>query len=349
MTSLSLMSSRERHLLSYKELSSPETSDFFARIDDSDRLGVMAEAHLDGHLGDADLDAVVATLAIALDVPMAVINVVTPNRQTYVAEVGIGVAFTTVDDQVSFCAQVVETGRSMVVLDAAAHRTYRDNPLVSAGSIGSYAGEPLVDAGYVIGSVAVFDNRPRKFSDDELAVLKHQARLASVVLALRRAAHVDPLTGLPNRALLMDRLGHALTRSERRDGRVGVFFLDVDHFKDVNDRFGHAAGDRYLVELAHRINRAIRPEDTLARLGGDEFVVVCEDLRSEAQAVAFAERILASLVPASRDLPGTDFQVSVGVALAPDVPVLAAGLLARADAAMYQAKRQSGSCWKLAS
>ncbi|HET9059434.1 MAG TPA: sensor domain-containing diguanylate cyclase [Acidimicrobiales bacterium] len=325
-----------------------ESTDVAKPIGDDRRLEAVAGAQLHGHLGDTDLDAVVSTLAIAIRVPMAVINVVTPNRQTYVAEVGVGAPFTTVEDRLSFCARVVETGRSMVVADAASHRTYAENPLVLAGQIGAYAGEPLVDSGFVIGSVAIFETRPRVFTDDELRVLRHQSQLASVVLALRKAARADPLTGLPNRALLMDRLEHALARSERQSGHVAVFFLDVDDFKGVNDRFGHAAGDLYLVELAQRIGEAIRPGDTLARLGGDEFVVVSEDLSSEAQAGAMAERLLSSLARANGPVPGLPIRVSIGVALAPGPAVPASQLLAQADAAMYRAKRRSGSRWEMA-
>ena len=316
-------------------------------VGDSRRLDVVSGAALHGHLGDTDLDAVVATLAIAIRVPMAVINVVTSNRQTYVSEIGLGVAFTTVEDRLSFCAQVVETGRALAIADSASHRTYAENPLVLSGHVGAYAGEPLVDSGYVIGSVAIFDETPRDFSEDDLAILRHQTRLASAVLALRRAARADSLTGLPNRELLMDRLSHALAQSERQGRRVGVFFVDVDDFKSVNDHYGHAAGDRYLIELAQRIGRVIRPGDTLGRLGGDEFVLVSEDLNSDDQVRALAERILATLQAPNVDLPEVPFQVSIGVALSTDSLTSAARLLARADTAMYRAKQSPGSCWEL--
>ena len=98
------------------------------------------------------------------------------------------------------------------------HPVFSQNPLVLAGAVGAYAGEPLVDNGYVIGAVSIFDSKAREFTEGELAVLRHQALLASTVLALRRSARTDVLTGLPNRGLFLDRLTLALGRLERAAG-----------------------------------------------------------------------------------------------------------------------------------
>ena len=107
---------------------------------------------------------------------------------------------------------------------------------------------------------------------------------------MRHEALHDPLTGLANRTLLRDRLEHALARSAREDLPTGVLFIDLDEFKDVNDRYGHAAGDAVLVELAGRLRAAVRPADTVARLGGDEFIVVCEHVDRDA-ALALGARL----------------------------------------------------------
>ena len=106
-----------------------------------------------------------------------------------------------------------------------------------------------------------------------------------------RAFH-DPLTDLPNRALLMDRLGQALARKERRGGEVAVLFMDLDNFKHVNDSMGHEAGDALLVEAARRIWSCLRPEDTVSRLGGDVFCVLLEEVAGEAEATDVAERVI---------------------------------------------------------
>ncbi len=126
-------------------------------VRDPARLAAVADLDLPGHVGDLDLDGIVETPTAALDVPIAVVNVITPDRQTNPAEVGIGAPCTRVPDGVSFCAEVVETGRPVQVADARTHPAYRDNPLVQQGLITSYAGVPLVHRGGVIGTVSVFD------------------------------------------------------------------------------------------------------------------------------------------------------------------------------------------------
>ena len=267
-------------------MSWPEESDAVGGVRNPLRLAAVARAELHGHLGDPDLNSIVATLRIACRVPIAVINIVEQNRQTYPAEVGVGAPCTTVPDQLSFCAEVVETKRTLAVSDATAHPIYADNPMVRTGVVAAYAGVPLVDAGYVLGSVSIFDGRPRVFTPDELEVLHHQARLASSVLALRRTARTDVLTGLPNRQMLFDRLEVVLARIGRNESVAAVMYLDLDGFKALNDSRGHDAGDRLLADLALRWTAALRSHDTLARVGGDEFVVVCEDMASIRQTPA---------------------------------------------------------------
>ncbi|MGH9179192.1 MAG: putative bifunctional diguanylate cyclase/phosphodiesterase [Acidimicrobiales bacterium] len=158
---------------------------------------------------------------------------------------------------------------------------------------------------------------------------------------LRSQALKDPLTGLPNRTLLLDRLSHALKRLRRRPGRVAILFCDVDRFKVVNDSLGHQAGDELLVAVARRIESGLRAGDTATRFGGDEFVVVCEEVRNEAQAAEVAER-LAAILAEPFLLRGEDIYLtaSIGVATSSngdDDPMV---LVRDADAAMYEAKAQ---------
>ena len=156
---------------------------------------------------------------------------------------------------------------------------------------------------------------------------------------LRAQALQDPLTGLPNRTLLLDRLSHALKRLRRRRAGVAVLFCDVDRFKVVNDSLGHQAGDELLIEVARRIESGLRAGDTATRFGGDEFVVVCEDVRDEAQATEVAERLAASLAEPFL-LRGEDIYLtaSVGVAVTTDPDDDPMVLVRDADAAMYEAK-----------
>jgi diguanylate cyclase (GGDEF)-like protein len=156
---------------------------------------------------------------------------------------------------------------------------------------------------------------------------------------LTRQAFQDPLTALPNRALFMDRLAHALARTERRPQHVAVLFLDIDRFKVINDSLGHGVGDQVLGELSRRLAECIRPEDTIARLGGDEFAVLLEDLDDTAGATAVAERVAKALeVPFLLEGREVVVTMSVGVALNTRRPVSPEALLRDADLAMYRAK-----------
>ena len=167
-----------------------------------------------------------------------------------------------------------------------------------------------------------------------------RARLAASEEQLSRQALHDPLTELPNRALLSDRLEQALSRTRRTQRRVGVLFLDLDRFKLVNDTRGHLGGDGLLKVVADRLRSAVRPGDTVARFGGDEFVVICEEVRDAAEATALADRLRETLA-APIDLDGGQLFVtaSVGVAVSQRGDS-AERLLRDADGAMYRAKER---------
>ncbi|MGH9102734.1 MAG: putative bifunctional diguanylate cyclase/phosphodiesterase, partial [Acidimicrobiales bacterium] len=202
---------------------------------------------------------------------------------------------------------------------------------------------------------------PRHWQQTEERLLAHIAMEGSLVLAhaeLRqsegrrmadmayRAMH-DPLTGLANRELFLDRLEHALAGTDRHPGRVAVLFVDLDRFKAVNDTLGHGAGDELLVQAAARLTAALRPEDTVARLAGDELTVLVERLEGPEDALETASRVVDRLgEPYS--LAGRLVQVtaSVGVALS-DASSTAADLLRQADLAMYRAKDGGRDRWQL--
>jgi diguanylate cyclase (GGDEF)-like protein/PAS domain S-box-containing protein len=160
---------------------------------------------------------------------------------------------------------------------------------------------------------------------------------------LRRSLH-DDLTGLPNRALLGDRLDHALTRLERRDSWLAVLFIDLNDFKRINDTHGHDCGDGVLQEVAQRLFSAVRPEDTVGRVSGDEFLAVCENLTGAPEALTIADRIVAALGPPV-SLAAGDLSVSasIGIAMTARSETPAQVMLRRADTAMYEAKRLGGA------
>ena len=156
----------------------------------------------------------------------------------------------------------------------------------------------------------------------------------------RRALH-DPLTGLPNRTLVLDRLGHALAARARRRGTTAVVLLDIDQFKVVNDSLGHEAGDQLLLAVAPRLIEAVRPGDTVGRLGGDEFVVVCEGVADAPGAAAVAARLVSAFgEPFALGGENHHLTASVGIALADAATATPGDLLRNADTAMYRAKER---------
>lgn len=159
--------------------------------------------------------------------------------------------------------------------------------------------------------------------------------------ALAHQATHDPLTGLANRSLVVDRIDAALARADRRAGYLALFFLDVDGFKVVNDTLGHKAGDVALTTVAQRLAAVARRDDTVGRLAGDEFVVVCEEVPDDTQVAAIARRIVdAVALPVEGGAGLADLRLtgSVGVALTRDGRTTSTALLAQADAAMYEVK-----------
>jgi diguanylate cyclase (GGDEF)-like protein/PAS domain S-box-containing protein len=196
-----------------------------------------------------------------------------------------------------------------------------------------YTSTPILEDVEIVGAVVTFtDITERKTLEERLEY---------------QALH-DPLTGLPNRQLLLDRLGHALARTQRSSGSgVAVLFMDLDGFKVVNDSLGHDTGDRLLAAVAERLRRCLRPEDALARFGGDEFVVLVEDVDDSAEAVRVAERITEELRwPFRLKRRELYVAVSIGISLGDARTHDPEDLLRDADTAMYRAK-EAGSDYSL--
>jgi diguanylate cyclase (GGDEF)-like protein/PAS domain S-box-containing protein len=298
---------------------------------------------------EALFDAAVDILAATCDVPFAALAAVQDDgRLRLLNAVGWEPgALVDAAPEGSHVAYTLAAGGPVILEDAATEDRFDTDRLigysVASGMsvvIGGVADEPF-------GVLSLHASRRRAFSTDDIAFLASVANVLTAAIRrdgaardLRHQSLHDPLTGLPNRALLLDRLRQGMARA-RRDGTVlAVLFCDMDDFKYVNDTLGHDAGDRLLSTLAPRLANALRATDTLARFGGDEFVALCEGLSDPAEVVALADRLLdAASEPV--DLGGTEFvpTASIGIALAP-----AGGdsdpeaLLRDADVAMYGAK-----------
>lgn len=180
---------------------------------------------------------------------------------------------------------------------------------------------------------------------DEAGEITHFVHFFQDMSALKRAealhqlAFHDALTGLPNRNLLNDRLARTIVSAQRNRGGFALLYIDVDHFKHVNDTLGHEAGDELLRQLAARLERSLRRTDTVARWGGDEFVVVIDQVADAGLATKLVEKLLAAC-NGDYDLAGKSGRVtlSIGISLYPRDADEATALLRRADMAMYEAK-----------
>lgn len=258
---------------------------------------------------------------------------------------GIGVR----DELEPFAAQVMQT-QSPLLLDRAEILT-RGATSVDPGSLPhSWLGIPLVDDQGIMGVLAVergsqqrpFGERDQKLlqfvSEQVASAIRHRAML----LRLERLAQYDALTGLPNRALLNDRLLKALQSAQRHGQFVALLFVDMDDFKRINDTLGHAAGDGLLQLAAQRLVACVRRADTVARLGGDEFVVVIDSLSSTDPLDGLMEKIRGEFVrPFELAGQSVSVSLSIGLALYPRDGATADVLLQHADRGMYAAKVHS--------
>ncbi len=181
---------------------------------------------------------------------------------------------------------------------------------------------------------------------DEHGDISHYVAIFSDISTIKDAeakmvhlAHHDALTGLPNRLLFAANLDQAMARAKRHTRKVGMFLLDLDRFKHINDTLGHAAGDQLLQVVAKRLQQCVRSEDTVARLGGDEFAIIVNDLTEAGNAAILASKIIQSIAEAvPLDSKEIHTSTSIGISIYPDDALAAEGLIKAADAAMYRAK-----------
>jgi diguanylate cyclase (GGDEF)-like protein/PAS domain S-box-containing protein len=240
---------------------------------------------------------------------------------------------------------VVRSGEPVLIEDWEQERRLVPSSELLARGVRSTAGVLVGDPGSPFGVLAVHYTEPGAappdclpFLDALANVLADAIRSRNLQEQIRHDSLHDQLTGLPNRTLFLDRVGHALARSGRHPQPLAVFFVDLDHFKLVNDSLGHEAGDELLRLVGPRFESAIRPSDTLARLGGDEFAVLCEQLPSEASAIRIANQLMSALEePVVLNGHGHSVSASIGIALA-TTGSSASDLLRDSDAAMYRAK-----------
>lgn len=207
--------------------------------------------------------------------------------------------------------------------------------LVMTGFAAEHSEEDAIEAG-----AGDFITKP--FALPELAARLHRLmRDHDLHRELQDLAHFDILTGLPNRALCMDRLAQGIEMARRYKHILAILFLDLDRFKEINDTFGHNTGDLLLKETARRLTACVRKSDTVARIGGDEFVVILARMDSEKEAASISERIIAALSqPLRIGEHECSVGVSIGISIFPADADYAEDLIKNADSAMYSVKKR---------
>lgn len=208
------------------------------------------------------------------DVPIALVSLVDDNRQWFKSCCGLSVLETPRD--ISFCGHAILGEELFVVEDAAQDPRFSDNPLVTGEPhIRFYAGHPLeVSSGLKLGTLCIIDTKPRVLSSREQALLADLASMVESELRAVQTATIDELTGITNRRGFMLLAEKSLKYAFRVKHPVSLLFFDLNHFKAINDQFGHDVGDDALRQMAELLCRVFRDADIYARLGGDEFVVL---------------------------------------------------------------------------
>ncbi len=309
------------------------------------------------------LDHLVDRIVDVLDVTAAGVTLISPGAMPHyvAASDADALAFERMQTELGHgpCVSAYETGEAVLVPDLRADGRFADflPTALDAGMRAVFA-FPLRHGAGRLGALDLYRDRAGALAPRELAAAQTLADVAAAYLLnaharqealeisdrFRASAMHDALTGLPNRALLQQRIEHAAQRAHRSHSTAAVLFADLDRFKWVNDTYGHRIGDELLVGVARRLADVVRPGDTLARVSGDEFVILCEDIADVSDVLHMATRIGdAFAVPFV--VSGTDIActVSIGIAYSGPGEGVSDQLISHADLAMYEAKRLGGA------
>lgn len=275
-------------------------------------------------------------------VPISLVSIVDADRQWFKSKQGLDAEETPRD--ISFCGHAILGDEVFMIPNALEDERFADNPLVTGEpNIRFYAGCPLkVHNGSKLGTLCLIDREPRKFDDEDLALLRDLAAMAEQEIAAVQLATLDELTLISNRRGFMALAQHTLNVCQRKNMPATLLSFDLNEFKEINDRFGHAEGDKALIAFAEQMRSVFRESDVFARLGGDEFVALmtdCPEPRLDAVLTRFRSAIDAYNQKAKR---GYDLKYSVGhIAFIPEDKESIEDLLERADRKMYEDKRAS--------
>jgi diguanylate cyclase (GGDEF)-like protein len=309
-------------------------------LDEPARLAALRRYEVLDTPREAPFERMTGLVRAVLNVPISTLSLIDAERQSYKSCVGIDSS--DMPREFSFRTHTIQSREPMRIPDTLQDPRFAQYAsVVGAPFIRSYLGVPLASPdGYNVGSLCALDVQPRDFSDAQMEVLKSFAALAVDELELRRIAQTDSLTGAATRRGFLLELEKAIAGFVRHEHPASLLTLDVDHFKRINDTFGHPAGDTVLRTITATLQRLLRREDLVGRLGGEEFgILLSEAGLPEARNVA--EKLRAAIEQTSFPI-GEDIVVtaSFGIAdlradrLSPEL------WLSSSDQALYRAKRE---------
>jgi diguanylate cyclase (GGDEF)-like protein len=338
-----------------------------------ERLAALRSLNILDTPSEPAYDDLTKLAAFVCDAPMASISLIDEDRQWFKSKIGIDMPGT--PRSISFCGHAINQDDLFVVEDATKDTRFRENPLVlDTPGIRFYAGMPITSPdGFNVGTLCVLDREPRELTEEKKVALRvlarqvashfqirqqlealrdiqakrikveqklreSQAKLKEANARLMELVTTDPLTGVSNRRAFDEQLQNLWKLSARSQSPLSLLMLDVDHFKKINDTFGHEAGDEVLRQVARTLKHATRSTDVTARYGGEEFAILLPSTPLDAAAL-FAEHLRETI--ASLPWEGAALTISIGAAsdTASSSGRGICRLVQHADAALYEAKR----------
>lgn len=308
--------------------------------DEPGRMAALNRCRVLDTQPEEQFEKITALVRSVFDVPIAAVSLVDDDRQWFKSMQGLDCTETPRD--VAFCDYTIRTREPLTVGDAHEDPRFRNNALVVEGPmIRAYMGAPLqMSDGYNIGALCAIDRRPRTFTQAEERMLTAFAALVVDELELRLIADEDALTGVMTRRAFLQRV----ERESNGQGQgAGTFaMVDLDHFKSINDRFGHPAGDQVLKQAAAACRECLQPGDVIGRLGGEEFGILFAGSNLQ-KAKARAEDIRAAIAALTFDFDA-ELQITASFGLAALDRNGTEAVIGLADTALYMAKRQGRNC-----
>jgi diguanylate cyclase (GGDEF)-like protein len=306
---------------------------------DADRLSALWEMDILDTPVEMPFERITDLIKLVFGVEIGIVSMIDGHRQWYKSVAGLPTSEASLDS--TFCKYTLQLSRPVIVPDATKDPRFYDNPHVTDGPrIRFYAGAPiLTGTGQVIGTICAIDNKVHDFGERETAILMHLAGLVVRELELRLQTATDTLTGAASRRAFKEEAAKHMLLAQRHALPLSCITLDVDHFKSINDQYGHAAGDKVLIGIVNACKNHLRQSDIVARLGGEEFAILLPQT-DKVTALNVAEK-LRQLIKALHfpgSVPPISAAASFGVTAAvpgDDID----SLLHRADQALYEAKR----------